>query len=120
MLDCYTMFGELSRMTQFKDKSSKNADNINAGLFTYPALMAADILLYQTDLVPVGGDQKQHVEICRDIAMRFNNIYGDVFTIPEPYIPHGRAYHESHEPGEQNVQVGQGSRRVHLYHAVPG
>ena len=87
VLDCYTMFGELSRMTQFKDKSAKNADNINAGLFTYPALMAADILLYQTDLVPVGGDQKQHVEICRDIAMRFNNIYGDVFRIPEPYIP---------------------------------
>ena len=84
VLDCYTMFGELSRMTQFKDKSAKNADNINAGLFTYPALMAADILLYQTDLVPVGGDQKQHVEICRDIAMRFNNIYGDVFRIPEP------------------------------------
>ena len=87
VLDCYTMFGELSRMTQFKDKSAKNADNINAGLFTYPSLMAADILLYQTNLVPVGGDQKQHVEICRDIAMRFNNIYGDVFTIPEPYIP---------------------------------
>ena len=84
VLDCYTMFGELSRMTQFKDKSAKNADNINAGLFTYPALMAADILLYQTDLVPVGGDQKQHVEICRDIATRFNNIYGDVFTLPEP------------------------------------
>ena len=87
VLDCYTMFGELSRMTQFKDKSAKNADNINAGLFTYPSLMAADILLYQTNLVPVGSDQKQHVEICRDIAMRFNNIYGDVFTIPEPYIP---------------------------------
>ena len=87
VLDCYTMFGELSRMTQFKDKSAKNADNINAGLFTYPALMAADILLYQTDLVPVGGDQKQHVEICRDIATRFNNIYGDVFRLPEPYIP---------------------------------
>ena len=87
VLDCYTMFGELSRMTQFKDKSAKNADNINAGLFTYPALMAADILLYQADLVPVGSDQKQHVEICRDIAMRFNNIYGDVFTIPEPFIP---------------------------------
>jgi len=87
ILDCYTMFGELSRMTQFKDKSSKNADNINAGLFTYPALMAADILLYQADLVPVGGDQKQHVEICRDIAERFNGIYGDVFKIPEPYIP---------------------------------
>ena len=87
VLDCYTMFGELSRMTQFKDKSAKNADNINAGLFTYPALMAADILLYQADLVPVGSDQKQHVEICRDIATRFNNIYGDVFTIPEPFIP---------------------------------
>ena len=87
ILDCFTYMGELSRMTQFKDKSAKNADNINAGLFTYPALMAADILLYQTDLVPVGGDQKQHVEICRDIAVRFNNIYGDVFRLPEPYIP---------------------------------
>ena len=81
------MFGELSRMTQFKDKSAKNADNINAGLFTYPSLMAADILLYQADLVPVGGDQKQHVEICRDIATRFNGIYGEVFKLPEPYIP---------------------------------
>jgi len=87
VLNCYTMFGELSRMTQFKDKSAKNADNINAGLFTYPALMAADILLYQTDLVPVGEDQKQHVEICRDIAQRFNGLYGDVFRVPEPYIP---------------------------------
>ncbi len=87
VLNCYTMFGELSRMTQFKDKSAKNADNINAGLFTYPALMAADILLYQTDLVPVGEDQKQHVEITRDIATRFNGVYGDVFRLPEPYIP---------------------------------
>ncbi len=87
VLDCYTMFGELSRMTQFKDKSAKNADNITAGLFTYPALMAADILLYQADLVPVGEDQKQHVEICRDIANRFNGIYGDVFKMPDPYIP---------------------------------
>ncbi len=87
ILNCYTMFGELSRMTQFKDKSAKNADNINAGLFTYPALMAADILLYQTDLVPVGEDQKQHVEITRDIATRFNGVYGDVFRMPEPYIP---------------------------------
>jgi len=87
VLNCYTMFGELSRMTQFKDKSAKNSDNINAGLFTYPALMAADILLYQTDLVPVGEDQKQHVEITRDIAQRFNGIYGDVFRLPEPYIP---------------------------------
>ena len=87
VLDCYTMFGELSRMTQFKDKSQKNAENINAGLFTYPALMAADILLYQPDYVPVGGDQKQHVELCRDVAERFNGVYGDVFKIPEPYIP---------------------------------
>ena len=87
VLDCYTMFGELSRMTQFKDKSAKNADNINAGLFTYPALMAGDILLYQADLVPVGGDQKQHVELCRDIANRFNGIYGETFKLPEPYIP---------------------------------
>ncbi len=87
VLNCYTMFGELSRMTQFKDKSAKHKDNINAGLFTYPVLMAADILLYQPHYVPVGEDQKQHVEICRDIATRFNGIYGDVFRIPEPYIP---------------------------------
>lgn len=87
VLNCYTMFGELSRMTQFKDKSAKNAENINAGLFTYPALMAADILVYQADLVPVGDDQKQHVELTRDIASRFNGIYGDVFKIPEPFIP---------------------------------
>ena len=86
VLDCYTMFGELSRMTQFKDKSARNADNINAGLFTYPVLMAADILIYQPDFVPVGEDQRQHVEICRDIANRFNGIYGDVFKVPEPYI----------------------------------
>ncbi len=87
ILDCYAMFGELSRMTQFKDKSAKNAENINAGLFTYPVLMAADILLYQANLVPVGEDQTQHVEICRDIANRFNGIYGDVFTLPEAYTP---------------------------------
>lgn len=86
ILDCYTMFGELSRMTQFKDKSAKHAENINAGLFTYPALMAADILLYGTDLVPVGIDQKQHLELARDIATRFNQIYSDTFTIPEGYI----------------------------------
>ena len=85
--DCYTMFGELSRMTQFKDKCAKNADNINGGLFTYPCLMAADILLYQPDYVPVGEDQKQHVELTRDIAHRFNTLYGDVFKMPEPYIP---------------------------------
>lgn len=87
ILNCYTYMGELSRMTQFKDKSQKHADNINAGLFTYPVLMAADILLYQTNVVPVGADQKQHLEIARDIAQRFNSVYGDVFTIPEPYIP---------------------------------
>lgn len=86
ILDCYTYMGELSRMTQFKDKSQKHADNINAGLFTYPALMAADILLYQTDLVPIGADQKQHMELARDIAIRFNNLYGDTFVVPEPYI----------------------------------
>lgn len=87
VLSCYTMFGELSRMTQFKDKSAKNAGNINAGLFTYPVLMAADILIYQADLVPVGEDQKQHVELTRDIAARFNGVYGDTFTMPEPFIP---------------------------------
>ncbi len=86
ILNCFTYMGELNRMTQFKDKSSKHADNINAGLYTYPALMAADILLYQTDVVPVGIDQMQHLELTRDIANRFNNIYGDVFTIPEAYI----------------------------------
>ena len=87
ILNCFTMFGELSRMTQFKDKSAKHSDNINAGLFTYPVLMAADILLYQTDVVPVGIDQKQHVELCRDIATRVNQIYPDLFTIPEPIMP---------------------------------
>lgn len=86
LLNCYTGFGELSRMTQFKDKSAKHSDNVNAGLFTYPVLMAADILLYKPDIVPVGADQKQHLEITRDIATRFNGIYGDVLTIPEPYI----------------------------------
>ena len=87
ILNCFTMFGELSRMTQFKDKSAKHSDNITAGLFTYPVLMASDILLYQTDVVPVGIDQKQHVELCRDIAERVNQIYPDLFTIPEPIMP---------------------------------
>lgn len=87
LLNCYTQFGELSRMTQFKDKSAKHSDNVNAGLFTYPSLMAADILLYQADLVPVGADQKQHLELTRNIAERFNGIYGNVFKVPEPYIP---------------------------------
>ena len=87
ILDCFTYMGELNRMTQFKEKSATHADNINAGLFTYPSLMAADILLYQTDLVPVGADQKQHLELARNLAERFNNVYGQVFTVPEPYIP---------------------------------
>ncbi len=86
VLNCFTYMGELSRMTQFKDKSARHADNINAGLFTYPVLMAADILLYQTNYVPVGADQKQHLELSRDIAQRFNGVYGDVFTVPEPLI----------------------------------
>ncbi|HNW85743.1 MAG TPA: tryptophan--tRNA ligase [Candidatus Limiplasma sp.] len=86
ILNCFTYMGELQRMTQFKDKSAKHTDNINAGLFTYPVLMAADILLYQTNLVPIGADQKQHLEITRDIGQRFNSVYGDVFTIPEAYI----------------------------------
>lgn len=87
LLSCNTQFGEMARMTQFKDKSAKHADNVNVGLFSYPVLMAADILLYSPDFVPVGADQKQHLEIARDIAMRFNRIYGDVFKLPEAYIP---------------------------------
>ena len=86
ILNCYAYMGELNRMTQFKDKSAKHADNINAGLYTYPVLMASDILLFQADVVPVGADQMQHLELTRDIAQRFNNIYGDVFTIPEAYV----------------------------------
>lgn len=87
VLNCYTYFGELSRMTQFKDKSARYAENINAGLFDYPVLMAADILLYQTTQVPVGEDQKQHLELSRDVAARFNALYGDIFKVPEPFIP---------------------------------
>lgn len=87
VLSCSTQFGELSRMTQFKDKSQKHADDVNAGLFTYPVLMAADILAYNADLVPIGADQKQHLELARNIAQRFNNKYGEFFTVPEPYIP---------------------------------
>lgn len=87
IIDCHTMFGELSRMTQYKDKAAKHSDNINAGLFTYPSLMVADILLYQSELVPVGVDQKQHLELTRDVAARFNQIYGETFVVPEPYIP---------------------------------
>ncbi|MBO4363888.1 MAG: tryptophan--tRNA ligase [Clostridia bacterium] len=87
ILGCYTYMGELSRMTQFKDKSQRHSDNINAGLFTYPVLMAADILLYKSDLVPIGADQKQHLELARNIAERFNAVYGDTFVVPEPFIP---------------------------------
>ncbi len=87
VLNCYTMMGELNRMTQFKDKSAKNTENINAGLYDYPVLMAADILLYEASKVPVGDDQKQHLELTRDVAIRFNNLYGPVFTVPEPMIP---------------------------------
>lgn len=99
ILNCYTYMGELSRMTQFKDKSSRHADNINAGLFTYPVLMAADILLYNADLVPVGHDQKQHLELTRDLAERFNGIYGDTFKIPEGYIAkHGARVMDLSDP----------------------
>ena len=102
ILDCFTYMGELNRMTQFKDKAAKHADNINAGMYTYPVLMAADILLYQADVVPVGVDQKQHLEITRDIAERFNNIYGDVFTIPEAYIgKKGAKIMSLQEPGKK-------------------
>ncbi|MDR0530452.1 MAG: tryptophan--tRNA ligase [Oscillospiraceae bacterium] len=86
LLNCYTQFGEASRMTQFKDKSTQHADNVNVGLFTYPTLMAADILLYQADYVPIGADQKQHLELCRNVAERFNGLYGQTFVVPEPYI----------------------------------
>ncbi len=87
ILNCYAYFGELSRMTQFKDKSARYEENINAGLFSYPVLMAADILLYQTNQVPVGEDQKQHLELSRDVGQRFNSLYGDIFKVPEPFIP---------------------------------
>ncbi len=113
VLDCYTMFGELSRMTQFKDKSAKHADNINAGLFTYPCLMAADILLYQPDFVPVGEDQKQHVELTRNVAQRFNHVYGDVFKMPEPYIPKmGARVMSLNQPGHQDEQIHPRGLRV--------
>jgi tryptophanyl-tRNA synthetase len=109
------MFGELSRMTQFKDKSAKNEENINAGLFTYPVLMAADILLYQTDLVPVGEDQKQHVELTRDIAVRFNGVYGDVFKIPEPYIPEIGARIMSVQEPEKKMSKSDGASGSCVY-----
>ncbi len=102
VLNCYTQMGELNRMTQYKDKSQKSEANMNSGLFSYPVLMAADILLYRADRVPVGDDQKQHLELARDIANRFNNLYGDVFTVPEPYIPeHGARVMSLLEPGKK-------------------
>ena len=136
LLNCYTQFGELSRMTQFKDKSKQHADNVNAGLFTYPCLMAADILLYQSDIVPVGADQKQHLEIARDIAERFNGIYGKVFTVPEAYIPKSTVY-LTDEPSvimkkfrsavtdsEMSVHYGEGKDGINnlmtIYAAVTG
>lgn len=102
LLNCYTQFGELSRMTQFKDKAASHADNVNAGLFTYPCLMAADILAYQADLVPVGADQKQHLELTRNIAVRFNGVYGDTFRVPDPYISKtGARVMSLQEPGKK-------------------
>jgi len=109
ILNCFTYMGELSRMTQFKEKSAKAGDNINAGLFTYPALMAADILLYQADLVPVGVDQKQHLELTRDLAIRLNNLYGDVFTVPEPYIPKAGAKIMSLQEPEKKMSKSDGN-----------
>ncbi len=102
ILSCYTYMGEMNRMTQYKDKAAKHADNINAGLFTYPILMAADILLFQTHVVPVGEDQRQHLELCRDVAMRMNKIYGDMFVIPEPYIAkHGARIMSLQDPSKK-------------------
>ena len=113
ILNCFTMFGELSRMTQFKDKSARHSDNINAGLFTYPVLMAADILLYQTDVVPVGIDQKQHVELCRDIAERFNQLYPGTFTVPEPVIPkHGMKIMSLAEPTKKMSKSDENTNAV--------
>ena len=106
MLACNTQFGELSRMTQFKDKSAKHPDNVNGGLFTYPVLMAADILIYNADLVPVGQDQTQHLEIARDIAGRFNGIYGDTFTLPEGVrARRGRQDHVAGRADQEDEQV---------------
>ena len=115
ILNCYTYMGELNRMTQFKDKSAKHAENINAGLFTYPVLMAADILLYQTNYVPIGADQKQHLELCRDIAQRFNGVYGDVFTIPEPLISKtGARIMSLQEPDKKMSKSDPGDGTVYL------
>ena len=114
-LNCYTMFGELSRMTQFKDKSRKYASNINAGLFTYPVLMAADILLYQTALVPVGIDQMQHIELTRDIANRFNQVYGDTFTVPEGFLPKAGAKIMSLAEPEKKMSKSDTNQNASVY-----
>ncbi len=115
VLNCYTMFGELSRMTQFKDKSKKYSANINAGLFTYPALMASDILLYQTDLVPVGIDQMQHIELTRDVAGRFNQVYGDTFKIPEGFIPKAGAKIMSLAEPEKKMSKSDENQNASVY-----
>ncbi len=115
ILNCFTYMGELNRMTQFKDKAAKHADNINAGLFTYPVLMAADILLYQADVVPVGKDQLQHLEITRDIAQRFNAIYGDVFTIPEPYMQKAGAKIMSLQDPEKKMSKSDENPNASIY-----
>ena len=115
ILNCFTYMGELNRMTQFKDKAAKHADNINAGLFTYPVLMAADILLYQADVVPVGKDQLQHLEITRDVAQRFNAIYGDVFTIPEPYIGKAGASIKSLQNPEKKMSKSDENPNASIY-----
>jgi len=115
ILNCFTYMGELNRMTQFKDKSAKHADNINAGLFTYPVLMAADILLYQADVVPVGADQSQHLELARDIAIRFNNIYGDVFTVPEIYLGKVGAKIQSLQDPEKKMSKSDENPNASIY-----
>ena len=115
ILNCFTYMGELNRMTQYKDKAAKHADNINAGLFTYPVLMAADILLYQADVVPVGKDQMQHLEITRDIAQRFNAVYGDVFTIPEPYVGKSGAHIKSLQNPDKKMSKSDENPNASIY-----
>ena len=115
VLSCHTYMGELSRMTQFKEKSQKHAENINAGLFTYPVLMAADILLFQADLVPVGDDQRQHLEITRDIAQRFNNLYGEVFTVPEVFVKKGGARIMGLQNPEQKMSKSEGNENDTIF-----
>lgn len=114
LLNCYTYMGELNRMTQFKDKSSRHSDNINAGLFTYPALMAADILLYQTNLVPVGQDQKQHIELARDLAIRFNNTYSPTFEVPEGYFPKTGARVMSLQEPNKKMSKSDGNENAYI------